>query len=55
MENEDKTTVVTETTTCQNVIEDPEQNDENEDNNEIPFVSDYETPYDPEVASKIAK
>ena len=50
MENEDKTTLVTETTTCQNLIQDPEEEDQ--DIIKIPFMSDYETPYDPEIASK---
>ena len=50
MENEDKTTLVTETTTCQNLIQDPEEEDQ--DIIKIPFMSDYETPYDPEIASE---
>ena len=49
MENENKTAIVTETTSCQNIIEEP---GEDKDDNEVEFSSDYNEGQESEISSK---
>ena len=49
MENENKTTIVTETTSCQNIIE---ELGEDKDDNEVGFSSDYNGGQESEISSK---